>query len=910
MAGLPLAFTHPLLLAALALLPVIWWLLRLTPPAPRRQRFPPTFLLRRLESRARTPVHTPWWLLLLRCLIAALLIVALAGPVWNPQPLLGDRAGVLVVLDDGFETGRDFDVRRRTLLALAEQARAEGRALTVAATAPGRSGVRILAGPPAEVLAAARELAPQPWPADRAALARALADRRLGEVEVHWIASPWATDAADEAGALELARVLAAKGSLSVYLPGDAEPPLLLRALPEEGADLALAVERPRPGPARAVGLVAYGPGGEGIARSEARFPEGAASARAAFTLPLEVHNRLARVEIEGERTAAAVWLFDERWKRRVVGLWGGGPDAEAQPLLSELHYLQRALEPWAEVRRAPPDELVADPLSLLVLADVGRLDETTAARLRAWVEAGGVLLRFAGPRLAASGDADGLVPVPLRRGERVLGTAFSTEGPLRFAPFPAEGPFAGLAPDPEVRVYRQLLARPSPDLPQLTLATLEDGTPAVTGRRLGRGWLLLVHTAADPAWSDLPLSRLFIDLLRRVLALAPGAGSGGSGLFVADRVLDGYGRLQPAPADLLPVRLGEGTPRVGPGLPPGLWRPAGGDAEAPAVAVNLADAVSGLRPLDLAGFGTVRGMVREAQIPLAPWLLSAAFALALLDLLLALALRGLLGRTRPAATAVLPLALVFAAAPLRAQEPADEALVRLAAETRLAYVITGIPEVDRASEAGLRGLSLVLALRTSVEPGDPVGVDPARDELALFPLLYWPVPPEHPPLGPGTLQRVQAYLDHGGTILFDTGDGGRILPGAGPGPGEMRLQELFAGLDLPPMEPLPPDHALTRAFYLLREFPGRYAGFGLWVSRPEPGVNDGVSAVIVGYHDWAGAWAVDSLGEPLHPVVPGGERQRELARRFGVNLAMYALTGNYKTDQVHVPAILERLGQ
>jgi len=70
------------------------------------------------------------------------------------------------------------------------------------------------------------------------------------------------------------------------------------------------------------------------------------------------------------------------------------------------------------------------------------------------------------------------------------------------------------------------------------------------------------------------------------------------------------------------------------------------------------------------------------------------------------------------------------------------------------------------------------------------------------------------------------------------------------------------------------------------------------------------VSRVIIGGHDWASAWAVDNAGRPMFPVVPGGERQREMAYRFGVNLVMYTLTGNYKSDQVHVPAILERLGQ
>lgn len=107
----------------------------------------------------------------------------------------------------------------------------------------------------------------------------------------------------------------------------------------------------------------------------------------------------------------------------------------------------------------------------------------------------------------------------------------------------------------------------------------------------------------------------------------------------------------------------------------------------------------------------------------------------------------------------------------------------------------------------------------------------------------------------------------------------------------------------------IPPDHVLGRAFYLLSDFPGRAAGGRLWVeARENP--NDEVSSVIVGANDFAGAWAVDPRGRALYPTAPGGDQQREMAFRFGVNLVMYALTGNYKTDQVHVSSILERLGQ
>ena len=188
-----------------------------------------------------------------------------------------------------------------------------------------------------------------------------------------------------------------------------------------------------------------------------------------------------------------------------------------------------------------------------------------------------------------------------------------------------------------------------------------------------------------------------------------------------------------------------------------------------------------------------------------------------------------------------------------------------------------------------------------------PVGVDINNDELAFYPLLYWPITANQQPLNAATVDRLNEFMASGGTILFDTRDQAT----GGVGRDQTRsLQTVARGLDIPPMEQVGPEHVLTKSFYLMQDFPGRWVGSPVWVETGGQASNDSVSRVIVGGNDWAAAWAVDDLGQPLYATVPGGDRQREMAYRFGVNLVMYTLTGNYKADQVHVPAILERLGQ
>jgi hypothetical protein len=523
-----------------------------------------------------------------------------------------------------------------------------------------------------------------------------------------------------------------------------------------------------------------------------------------------------------------------------------------------------------------------------------------------------------------------------LRAGDRALGGALSWSEPLALAPFPPGSPFAGLPVTGEVRVNRQVLAEPGPDLARATLASLADGTPLVTGARRGKGWLVLVHTTANTSWTSLPLSGLFVQMLQRVLALGPGAGGASRAPLEPAQLLDAFGRLHDAGGRAFPSLAPDAfaAARPGPDHPPGLYAPvaaadaaggAEGSAEVARSALNLQRAVPALLPLDTAAAlgAAPEPYLRAAERDLAPWLVLIALLLALADFVIALALRGLLPTRAPgggggaaataAATATLLLLASAAPTPASAQEGSgDEArIVDLTREMRLAYVVTGSPEVDGESDAGLRGLTRVLAQRTSIEAGDPAPVDVATDDLALFPLLYWPVPPDFPDLPAETVERVEGYLAQGGMILFDTRDGANLLPGQeGGGPGEQRLADLLEGVDLPPLVTVPADHVLTRSFYLLQDFPGRWAGQPVWVDQAQPGINDGVSSVIVGANEWTGAWAEDERGEPLYPVVPGGEAQREMARRFGVNLVMYALTGNYKTDQVHVPALLERLGQ
>ncbi len=197
-----------------------------------------------------------------------------------------------------------------------------------------------------------------------------------------------------------------------------------------------------------------------------------------------------------------------------------------------------------------------------------------------------------------------------------------------------------------------------------------------------------------------------------------------------------------------------------------------------------------------------------------------------------------------------------------------------------LAHVLTGNAQVDEVAEAGLQGLSDRLTERTSIEPEAPIGVDIERDELAFFPFLYWPLTADQPLPSAAAYTRLNAYLRTGGMILFDTRDGD-VAGLGGATPEAQALQRIASGLDIPPLEPIPSDHVLTRSFYLLQDFPGRHTQGTLWVEAAPPdaalaegmpfrNLNDGVTPVVIGGNDWASAWAVDDSGAWMLPVGRG----------------------------------------
>ncbi len=940
MSFLSLTFASPLILLGLLALPLIWWLLRLTPPRPREEVFPPTRILEELGKREETPAQSPWWLTLLRLLMAAFVIFALSEPIWNAQDKgTASNGPLLLIVDDGWSTGNDWDERQTSALQIVREAENAGRPVALAFTSQGGQA-DLNAKRASEAEAALTAAEPKPVRVELTPLTERLQEGTGTDFST----SIWMASGIAASGSTELASALATLGAEeTIYYAPSRNNTLALTTVANEPDAMKVTLERADTSVASSGQITAFDVQGRSLSSGPYNFENDSQTSEVRFSLPVELRNEVVRVGIDNSTSAGGVQLLDERFRRRRVGLIAGGNADQQQPLLSSLYYISRALAPFSEVRQAQDPnvvvsvpQLIEERVSTLVLADIGTLPDDVRKQMEGWVEGGGMLVRFAGPRLAGA-ENDTLVPVKLRRGGRSLGGTLTWGTPQPLASFEESSPFSGIPVPADVAVSRQVLAEPDIDLADKTWASLADGTPLVTAARRGQGWIVLFHVTADAVWSNLPLSGSFVDMLRRIVAVSNGSVaadrarnnatgeraevSGAQDTVLPPlRTLDGFGRLGPPDNDTRPLKVsGQELPSSSIENPPGLY----GTNDA-FVALNLFSQAANLQVFDtsLLPENTVQRIYTAAKpVTLKPWLLGAALLMLALDCLAVLWMAGALRRAaRPVAAAGV-LALAFAVTVPDTARAQDKAIdIENTLRTRIAYVKTGIRDLDEVSRKGLTGLTQFIGSRTSLEPGTPIGVDIASDELAFYPLLYWPLSDQSPVPDAAAMARVDAFMKKGGSVLFDTRDqlsggfGSSRVSGA-----TQRLRQILSSLDIPPLEPVPNNHVLTRAFYLLDVFPGRFLDGRLWVetsvtdesdaSRPAR-QGDGVSSILITSNDLAGAWAVEASGAPTLPIVPPNPRQRVYAYRAGVNIIMYTLTGNYKSDQVHVPALLERLGQ
>lgn len=873
-----LTLLAPLTLLGLLALPLVWWILKISPPAPKKRLFPPVAILKDIVTDEETPQGTSLWVLLFRLLMVALAVFALSLPLFQQSDDEG-TAPLTLILDDSVASAplwNDMldDARQRLREA---QTNNQDVILIVGETD------NVDPVPASEALRQLRSASPR-------------SDAALPEIpdlpsdrQTVFLSSGVSFGTGND-----LTAPLRALNA-TVALPIDGQTVIVAGDVRETSdgfeADWFSATSP------RTATIEALSTRGEVLAAAPLTIPVGQSLGTVNIALPPQLRSRVTQLRIAGMRAGAATKLLDDSFGRPLVGVLAP-PSGTSSPLLSEEFYAQQALDPFADLFIGDQETVLSLNPSVLVMPDSM---SSSAQPILDYVESGGVLIRFAGPQLAEGDDT--LSPVPLRRGGRSIGGALAWETPQALAPFTAESPFAGLSIPEDVTVSRQVMARPGAETDARTWARLEDGSPIVTSAPRGDGRVILFHVTAGPEWSNLAISGLYVDMLKRILPLAKSRSvtpTSEGGAWTLDRALSPFGELRPPPPTPVIIQDQAWTGLSSADYPSGYYR--SGSRQRAIQAVSDPETI---RPINTDGL-TVERLDGSEPRSFAGLLLGIALIMLALDMVISAIVSGRFNRGLSFAAALIVGFSVLSPPPAFAQDRVSEAALGL----HLAYIETGDGQIDELSRVALESLSRELTRRTTIEPVGVHAVAPDSDGLVMYPFLYWPVRLDTPALSEAERLNINNYIAAGGTLVIDTADESERNLRAGSA--HRGLARVTEGLTIGQLTTVPEDHVLTKSFYLTRVFPGRWANGPIFVERAgaTQGGRDGVTSVIIGSNDWAAAWAIDPDAGTLADLSNDIPRQRELAIRFGVNIAMYALSGNYKADQVHAAELIRRLGQ
>jgi hypothetical protein len=876
-------------LLPLLALPIIYLVSKLIPPKPKTIHFPALMFLKGLDAKSSNMQTAPLWVKILRIIAIFALVFGLSAPFISSSPVkIANDKKILIIIDDGWSNAARFEEIKSKATEIIKSYAPLGTENTqfsvLISSAPNNE--QIIAQQSQDALDFIKKLEPKAYiPSHEANFAKIFALK--DSFAIYYFSDGLKHNSSDEM--LEnLAKI--AIGKFHIDLPANK-----IAALSEikQNAD-GFAYQYKSIGRPKDIEVEFLSKDGEIFASSHGSNGHGS------VILPDNLSRRVAFAKIRGENTAGGTYILNATNLRPLIGIENLNQTEE--PLISDKYYIKTAAKMLGDVVEGEIDRILPSRPNAIIIGDRSGFSPNDERTLLSYMRGGGTIIRFIGP-LALGKENDPIITGALAHAPKIMAGSFSWNN-AQIAPSEAESPLFGMETNNDARP-RLVAVFESPPQNTEIWARLQDKTPFISRKKIGEGQLVMIHTTASPAWSEIAFSATQIQFLRRILQTSQAQGIDANtrppnAPMYGQTILNAYGEIGQIAPDAKPILPKDTLPKISnQEYNPGIY--SGGGS---ILFLQAANQDLNLSPINLQNirFETMNNIQNNLFL-LRPYFLVFGFLALLLDSLIAIMGADIFNRfKKPATTNIILLALiVLPFLPLQAKAQA------INDDMAMAYILTPDQRTNAKAKAGLEGLAQALNARTNVHSSRVVGIDPSKDELALYPIIYWLLPDNITPANLATNRALNAYMQNGGILFIDTKGAGRDANNA-----RALTQSALRGLVVPPLEQVPQGHVLGRSFYLLMGFPGRFANSKLWVANSasmNASANDGVSPIIIGDGDWAAAWA-GGPHDTAQAAIEGGDLRRETAFRVGINIYIYALTGQYKADQIHVPAILNRLGQ
>ena len=892
-----IGFSNYYALLGLALTPVIWIIVKSLPPVPKSFNFSSFFLLEKIDHDNSKNKKTPLWLVLFRTFLFILIVFFFSKPfLKNENSITGEKyEKYIIVADIGWSIAKDWDKFKEIVLAIGKEAEKNKKKIVFFHS-------KLVSYKEARIFNTSdylnnylENISPLPVQLKSSSLNKLIKkDNFFKNSQVFFISSKF--DFINFADQFKSINNLKNRNN-NYHFINPVETILIIKSIKITQDKIKCEIFRLGKNKFKQdFFLKIETVNKEVIYRNAHTIKKNKNIEIINLSFPIEIINQIESIRLVGQNHAGAKYYFDDFSKKKNIAILTNNEFYNQSPLLSPIYYIKKSLHPKHTIKIEKIENIINQDYSTIIIPGKIKIPNELNDRLNKWLLEGGTLIRFAEEGMV--GKYSSFLPYQETYSRiRYIDSQLTINNKLIISAFEKDSIFYGIEIPRDINFNKQLIFEVNSEQVNI-LAKLNDNTPLVSMKKFGDGEIILFHIGANNDWSNLPISSLFSDILNRVLLFSKNSKSYNLNNLNLNKEIDGFGNLI-TPKRIVSIDNFEKLKTLKPSIenPPGKY-----ENNQISIFLNLATNITDYTT-EKNNSIVDTSYSFETSRDLSPTILKIILSMFILDILITIMIKNNVSYLRIFARKKgLLVFIIFFLACIKIDNV-------IANQTYLAYIKINNNQINKVSAIGLENIRNLLETRTSINAKGVIGLDIKSDNIFSYPFIYWPLTRNLLDIKKPEIIKIKNYLNNGGIIVFDVIEFSRDTFNLK----EKKFQNIrnfLYDIGADELSLIPEDHTLTKSFYLLSKFPGKWDNKILFIENSNLEYKDGVSSIILGFNDWAKAWAIDKNNIPLFPVVPGGERQRELSYRFGINIAMYALTGNYKSDQIHLKSILKRLNK
>ena len=887
-------FTYPFFLLAFFLFPFIWRFLKTVPPSPKLKKFPAIVFLAKNKSMDNKPEKNSNLIVVLRLLLLSFIILGFSQPQINRSN--NDIVSNLIIIDNSRFSSLAWKstINKITQLIL-ENNNEQNNFSIITTTESTKNNLFYLHGKnSSEILESLSSLKPFPWDPNYSLLKKKINNFEKKFDNIYWFTEP--IDIKDKTGLFDEL----SKNNIKIFNINEEKIPPIIKFKSQKNDNFNFEIFHP---------LKIFNEGTIDCYSFDNRLlfktsfktnliqQQNFYVSEVQLAVPSSLKNKIDYFRFNNINSSSTKVFLSETQKKKTVGIIETNQNNQTLNFDSGNYFVEKALKTNFEIKKNSFDKILDKEIKLLFVDDQFINYDESIEELEKWINDGGTLVKFAGENFIK--DIESLSHKKLRSafsltGKKIsIGGKLSLKQSLNLLEVSDESPLHGLEIPNEIEITKYIESSPSSSYRNINVwLRLENGTPLISSISQSKGQIILFHIPCNTTWSNLTLSYFFVDILQKIVDQSKGVKLRENRTLKPFKNLDAFGELvDPSPQSLNITNINMlKTLKINFNHPPGLYKDVYG-------IYALNSGRSNQLKFKLSRFNNKISFdqkYNEKNINLRNSLFVLAIFLFITDTIVTLFSRQLLNFKK------LIFSIFFLFLSISLELKAEKIEISEISENKIGYILNGNPEIDEVSYNGLKNLSDIITQKTAAIFTDPKSIDLKKDKLFSFPLIYWATNTEVKSLP----KKIKQYINDGGLLLIDCKlNQDEIIIDKCLKRFETLLESNFPGN----LEILNKSHAIAKSFYLLKNFPGR-RNEPVFFFKSNSLKFDNASSVVFGNNDWTGAWAKNNEDDFLFPILENNPNQRNMSFRFGLNLLIYSLTGNYKTDQVHIPEILKRM--